>query len=258
MEKDLAAARHDVETQTALAAKASDEASRLKKAPEGGAADLQKSLEQEHERAARLELDLAAARRDVEMQSAAASQARDELARLKLTAEAGAAEQRRSAQKEREKADAVAQDLATARSKIYAYEAQAAKAGDEAAQRKQAESKDTAELRQSLQREQQRAEQLARDLTTKSRELDAQVARVTEANAQTVGMKQAAEQAAAEQRSLLQRERGRAEQLERDLASARRDISALAAKVPPVTSEVAVTGSVGRSTQTAPAGAPVR
>ncbi|WP_420968117.1 hypothetical protein [Bradyrhizobium sp. B120] len=257
LEKDLAAARRDVETQTALAAKASDEAGRLKKASEGGAADLQKSLGQEHERAARMELDLAAARRDVEMQSAAASKARDELARLKLTTEAGAAEQRRSMQKEHERADALAQDLATARSKVYAYEAQAAKASDEAAQHKQAESSDTAELRQSLQRERQRAEQLTRDLATKSRELDAQAERAAAANTQAVGAKQAAEQAVAEQRSLLQKERGRAEQLERDLASARRDVGTLAAKVPPAASQVATTGNAGRAMQEEPAGAAV-
>ncbi|WP_342725199.1 hypothetical protein AAFG07_40865 [Bradyrhizobium sp. B097] len=257
LEKDLAAARRDVETQTALAAKVSDEAARLKKASEGGAADLQKSLGQEHERAARMELDLAAARRDVEMQTAAAAKAHDELAKLKLTTEAGAAEQRRSMQKEHERADALAQDLATARSKVYAYEAQAAKASDEAAQHKQAESSDTAELRQSLQRERQRAEQLARDLATKSRELDAQTERVAAANTQAVGAKQAAEQAVAEQRSLLQKERGRAEQLERDLASARRDVGTLAAKVPPAASQVATTGNAGRAIQEEPAGAAV-
>ncbi|MGF6311987.1 DNA repair exonuclease SbcCD ATPase subunit [Bradyrhizobium sp. i1.8.4] len=257
LEQDLAAARRDVETQAALAAKAGDEAARLKQTSQSGAADLQKSLVQEHERAAQLELDLAAARRDVEMQTAASVKARDELAKLKLTTEAGAAEQRRSMQKERERGDALAQELSTARSKVYAYEAQAAKAGDEAAQHNKAESSDTAELRQSLQRERQRAEQLARDLATKSRELDEQAGRAAAANVQAVGTKQAVEQAVAEQRSLLQRERGKTEQLERDLASARRDIGALAAKVPPVASQVATTGNAGRSLQDEPAAATV-
>ena len=41
LEQDLAAARRDVETQTALAAKASEEASRLKQVGESGAAELQ-------------------------------------------------------------------------------------------------------------------------------------------------------------------------------------------------------------------------
>ncbi|WP_167529029.1 hypothetical protein, partial [Bradyrhizobium macuxiense] len=255
LEKDLAAARRDVETQSALATKASDEATKLKQASQSGA-DRQKSLEQEHERASRLELDLAAARRDVETQSAQAVKASDELAKAKLAAEAGAAELRRSMQKEHERGDALARDLSTARSKVYAYEAQAAQAGDEAAKRKQAESSETAELRQSLQREQQRVEALARDLATKKSELDAQAKRAAEANLQAAGMKQAAEQAAAEQRSLLQRERGKAEQLERDLASARRDIAAFAAKVTPAVSQVATTGNAGRSVQEAAASAP--
>ena len=47
-------------------------------------------------------------------------------------------------QKERERADALAQDLSMARTKIYAYEAQAAKASEEAAQLKQAQASDTA------------------------------------------------------------------------------------------------------------------
>ncbi|MGY3441173.1 hypothetical protein [Bradyrhizobium sp. USDA 4473] len=257
LEQDLAAARREVETQAALAAKAGDEADRLKKASENGAADLQKSLAEEHERAARLELDLAAARRDMEAQSAATAKASDELAKLRLATDAGAADQRQSMQKEHERSDALAQDLATARSKIYAYEAQAAKARDEAVQHQQAEPSDTAELRQSLQREQQRAEQLARDLAAKSRELDTQAEQAAAANAQAATAQQAAEQSVAELRSLLQSERGRAEQLERDLASARRDVSAPAAKVPPVASQVATTGSVGKSMQDEPAGAAV-
>ncbi|MDH2386114.1 hypothetical protein [Bradyrhizobium sp. CER78] len=257
LEQDLAAARRDVETQSALAAKAGDETAKLKAASQSGAADSQKLLEQEQKRAAKLELDLAAARRDVEAQSALAAKAGDELAKLKLTTEAGTVELRRSMQKEHERGDALARDLSTARSKVYAYEAQAAQASDEAAKRKQAESNETAELRQSLQREQQRAEALTRDLATKKSELDALAKRAAEANLQAAGMKQAAEQAVAEQRSLLQRERGRTEQLERDLASARRDMAAFAVKVPPVASQVATTGNAGRPIQEEPAGAAV-
>ncbi|MHC2338442.1 hypothetical protein [Bradyrhizobium sp. USDA 4454] len=257
LEQDLAAARREVEAQTALAARAGDEAARLKKASESGAADLQKSLAEERERAARLELDLAAARRDMEAQSAATAKASDELATLRIAADAGAVELRQLVQKEHERGDALAQDLATARSKVYAYEAQAANTRDEAAQHQQAEPSDTAELRQSLQREQQRAEQLASDLATKGRELDAQAEQAAAANAQAAAAQQAAEQSVAELRGLLQSERGRAEQLERDLASARREVGALAAKVPPVASQVAATGSAGKSMQDEPTGAVV-
>lgn len=73
----------------------------------------------------------------METQSALAAKAGDEFAKLKLTTEAGTVELRRSMQKEHERGDALARDLSTARSKVYAYEAQAAQASDEAAKRKQ-------------------------------------------------------------------------------------------------------------------------
>ena len=69
LEQDLAAARREVETQTALAAKASEQASRLNQAEQ------QKSLQQERDRASKLEQDLAAARREVETQTALAAKA---------------------------------------------------------------------------------------------------------------------------------------------------------------------------------------
>ena len=54
----------DLETQTALASKAGAEASQLKKTAEAGAAELRKSLQQQRDRAAQLESDLALARKD--------------------------------------------------------------------------------------------------------------------------------------------------------------------------------------------------
>jgi len=133
LEQGLAAARRDVETQTVLMAKAVEETAGLKRAAQSGAAELQNSLQQARERAERLEQDLAAARRDVETQAALAAKAGEEVLRRKQAAEAGAAELRQSMQKERERADAQAQDLSLTRSAIYAYEAQVRKAGDEAA-----------------------------------------------------------------------------------------------------------------------------
>jgi hypothetical protein len=58
--------------------------------------------------------------------------------RGRLAAEGGATELRQSMQKERERADALAQDLSMTRSAIYAYEAQASKVGDEAARLREA------------------------------------------------------------------------------------------------------------------------
>src|SRR5439155_15457456 len=87
--QDLGAARREVETQKALAAKAVEEASRLKEASrpnqagESGAAELQAFLQEERERSARLEQDLAAARRDAETQTALATKSGEEVASLK-------------------------------------------------------------------------------------------------------------------------------------------------------------------------------
>ncbi|WP_027547717.1 hypothetical protein [Bradyrhizobium sp. WSM2254] len=242
------------QAQTAPVAKASENAFLPKVAGESGAAELQNSLQQERDRIGQLEQALAAARRDIDAQTALAANAGDEVARLTQAAKAGAAEQRRSMQKEHERAEALAQDLSMARSTIYAYEAQAAKASAEAAQLKQAEANNTASLAQS-QRERQRADQLARDLAKASRDLDAQTERASKATEEAARIKQAGERDSAELRNLLLRERERAEGLERDLASAHRENGALAAKIPSAASPPATTGKAVREE---PLSAPAR
>src|SRR5439155_1281060 len=137
------------------------QAAELKQAAERGTADLQNSLQQERDRASKLEQDLAAAWRDVETQTALAVKAGEEAAQLKQVAEKGSAEQRQSLQQEHDKAEALAQELSTARSTIYAYEAQARRASDWL---KQAAASGSAELSQSLQREREKVAQLDRDL----------------------------------------------------------------------------------------------
>src|SRR6516165_8124831 len=132
LQQDLAAARRDVETQMALAAKASEEGSRQKQAMENGAAELQKSLQQEHDRASRLEQDLAAARRGIETQTALATKAAAEANQLKKTADASSADLRKSLQQERDRASRLEQDLATARRDVETQTTLAAKAAAEA------------------------------------------------------------------------------------------------------------------------------
>lgn len=92
-----------------------------------------------------------------------------------------------------------------ARSKIYAYEAQAAKGSEEAAQLKQAEANDTANLRQSQQRERERAEQLVRDLVKASRDLAAETERASKASEEVLRIKPAGERDVAQLRSLIAR-----------------------------------------------------
>jgi septal ring factor EnvC (AmiA/AmiB activator) len=233
MGRDLAAMRRDVETQTALVAKAGAEASQFKKTAEAGLAELRKSLQQEHERASRLEQDLVAARRDVETQTALVAKAGAEASQFKKTAEAGLAELRKSLQQEHERASQLEQDLVAARRDVETQTALVAKAGAEVAQLKQAAEKGSAELKQSLQQEQDKAERLAEELATAHARIYAFEAQARQASDQAAELKQAAEGGVADLRTSLQQERDRASRLEQDVAAARRDVekqTALAAK----------------------------
>jgi hypothetical protein len=229
LEQDLAAARRDLETQTALATKASEEGSRLKQASERSAAEMQKILQEERGRSSRLEQDLAAARHDVEAQTALAAKATDEAQWRNQAAEAGAAELRQSMQKERERADALAHELSMTRSAIYAYEAQARKAADEAAELRQAAANGAPSLHKSAQDERERAERLAQDLAAARRDVETQTALAAKASEEASRLKQASVRRAAEVQKSLQKERERSSQLEEGLAAARRGSEAQAA-----------------------------
>jgi hypothetical protein len=233
LEHELGAARRDVETQTALAAKASDDATQLKQAAESDAAELRKSLQQERERAGRLEEDLAAARRDVETQTALAAKASDDATQLKQAAESDAAELRKSLQQERERAGALEEDLAAARRDVKAQEVLAAKATDDATQLKRAAEGSFAELKRSLQKEHDGAEALAQDLSMARTQIYAYDAQARQASDKATDLKQAAESAAVELQKSLQQERERAEHLQQGLEAAKHDVeiqTALAAK----------------------------
>jgi hypothetical protein len=221
LEQHLAAARRDVETQTALAAKATDDAGQAKQAADSSATELRKSLQQERERAGRLEQDLDAARRDVETQTALATKASDDASQLKQVAK-DSAELKRSLQKEHERADALAKDLSMARAAIYAYEAQARKAIDQAAAPQQAAENGAAALRKSLQQEQERAARLQQDLVAARRDVETQTALAAKAGTEAARLKQAAEDSSAESQRSLQQERDKTARLERELASERK------------------------------------
>jgi len=216
LEQGLAAARREVETQTALL---------LKQVVGSGAVELRKSLQQERERAEQLAQSLASAKRDVETQTALAAKAKDEAGRLKQVADSGAAELKQSLRQEHERADALANELSTARAKVDVYEAQSRRKQAEELKKAAAEN-GAVELRKSLQQERERAELLVQSLALAKRDVETQTA-LAELK------KAAAENGAVELRKSLQQERDRAEQLAQSLASAKRDVetqTALAAK----------------------------
>jgi septal ring factor EnvC (AmiA/AmiB activator) len=233
LEQDLAAARHDVETQTALAAKIQTEASELKKRTDAGSADLQKSLQQEHDRVSGLERDLAAARRDVELQTALASKAGEEATQLRQAEERDSTELKRSLQKEHERAEGLAKDLSMTHTAIYAYEAQAREATDQGAQLKKAAESGTTDLQKSLQQEHDRASGLERDLAAARRDVETQTALAAKIQTEASELKKRTDAGSADLQKSLQQEHDRASGLERDLAAARRDVelqTALASK----------------------------
>src|SRR6202165_2948393 len=184
------------------------------------AAELRQSLQRERDRAEALATELASARRDIETQVALSSKKGDEAAQLKQAAESATAELRQSLQREHDRAEAMASELASVRRDVETQAALSSKKGDEAAQLKQAAESATTELPQSLQQERDKAEAQASKLARARQDVETQTALSRKTGDEAAQLKQAAESTMAE----LQRERGRAEALARDLESARRTI----------------------------------
>jgi hypothetical protein len=110
----------------AVSSKAGDEAAQLtqlKQAAESATAELQQSLQKEHDRAEAQAGELAKARRDIETQVALASKTGDEAAQLKQfkqAAESAKTELRPSLQQERDRAEALAPSRESAQPTIGA------------------------------------------------------------------------------------------------------------------------------------------
>src|SRR5246127_3732585 len=139
--RELAVARHDLELLLNLLNKTRDEAARAKQAAEKGSAELRQSLWQEQDKAQTLAQELAAARTKISAYESQRRQASDQTTELKQAAESGAADLRKSLQQERDRASQLEQDLAAAKRDAETQTALAAKASDEAAERKQAAEK---------------------------------------------------------------------------------------------------------------------
>ena len=150
-------ARREVETQKALANKASDEAAQVKKTAESAIGE---SQQKEHDKAEALASELRVARRDIEVSAGAGKQG----GRRGRAGEAGRREHDRVATVAAEgarRAEALASDFARARRDIETQLALSSKASDETAQLKQ-----TAESAMSSQsqKEHDKAEALASEL----------------------------------------------------------------------------------------------
>ncbi len=219
---DLATARRAVEAQAAQAAKESDETSRLRQR-ETTISELQDSLQKERGRTRQQTSELAIARQEIETQVALSRKASEEVTQLKRGTTA-TTELQQALKQAREKAEALASELTTARQDINSQSALASKMIDEAAQRKRAEAAATAELRQ----EREKVETLASALANARRDLETQAALLAKTSEEAAQLRQSATAAAELQQSLKQA-RGKAEELAGELAKERADLKSKAA-----------------------------
>jgi hypothetical protein len=168
----LAMTRREIDAHAAPARDASAEAAQSKQAAESTADELRLSLQQQRDRAEALARDLASARREIDAHATSARDASAEAAQIKQTAASTAEELQLSLRQQRDRAEALAWDLARARREIDAHATSARVASAEAAQSKQTAERTAEELRRSLQQERDRAEGLANDLAAARREID--------------------------------------------------------------------------------------
>ncbi len=202
LDKALAIARFELDTHMAQRNKMGDETARLKlKMHDGSSGGLAR--------------EPVMARREADAHAAPASKQGDEAPQIKHAVESARAELRQALQQERNRAEALAQELATARSDLDAHAKLASKTVDDMAQIEQAAESTTADLRKALQQERERAEALAQDLATARRDLDAHAKLSSKTIDDVAQIEQAAESASAGLRKALQQERSRAEALAR-------------------------------------------
>lgn len=161
LEQDLAVARRELDTQSALATKVSADAIAAKEAAQNGLAELQRVFQQERDRATRLEEDLATTRHELENRSSEVMEANEEMAQIRRTADNTAAKLRFSLKEEHDRAEGLAQELSLTRTKLFAYEAYAA-----------ANDGGSKELRQLLEQEHSRSSRLERELVTARQTLE--------------------------------------------------------------------------------------
>lgn len=264
--------RAQLETTVALSSNGYDGAIRRAQAAEVAAEELRQSLQREQARSAALGEELAGTQRKIEMLDAQSRNADDLATQQRDAAARETAELQHSLQLERERSAALAEkakaaQAATASAEQQRHEAQSRAAAlaselagipretaDKAtAERYDAAAREIAELRQSLQQEQQksavlmteakaaqtvtanaehqrraldeaqgRAAALASELTAAGREIETRNVQLREKDDAASQQKQAADREIAELRQSLQKERSRTESMERELASASR------------------------------------
>jgi hypothetical protein len=147
LERNLAAASREIETQAAMVRAVSGETALLREDAMRATQNLLRSEQKERERVDALERDLAAVRREVAAQAAGWSKFVDDATRLQQASERTTTELRHALQQQRETAEKLVGELATARSDLKAQAAALSAAGDETASNR----RQLSELRHGLQ-----------------------------------------------------------------------------------------------------------
>jgi len=161
LEQDLAIARGELERKSALVTKANADEIGAKETAERDVAELQKTFQQERDRAKRLEQDLVTIQTEVANQSSQLAEANEEMTQIGRSADNKVAKLRISLKDEHERAEALTQELSATRARLFAYEAQ-----DRANDNK------TKQLQELLREERGRSGRLEQELVTARRTVE--------------------------------------------------------------------------------------
>jgi hypothetical protein len=181
----------------------------------------QLALKQEQDKAEKLRVEVAIARREGESQAALLRSASDEATRMKEASVRTAGELRQALQQAQDKAEKLAGELAITRQEAEAKTAVAQAANDEARRAADDSKRSAEEQSQAFREAQGKAEKLAIELAAARREAKSQESAASLAKDEAAGAKKAAERGADEQRRALQHERDRTERLSTELAEAK-------------------------------------
>jgi hypothetical protein len=181
----------------------------------------QLALKQEQDKAEKLRVELATARREAESQAAILRSASDEAARMKEASVRAADELRQALQQAQDKARTLAGELAITRKEVESQTAVAQAAKDEARRAAESSKRGAEEQSQALREAQGTAEKLATELAAARREVQSQEFAASLTKDEAAGVKEAAKRSADEQQRALQQERSRAERLATELAEAK-------------------------------------
>ncbi|KPF95484.1 hypothetical protein IP86_18945 [Rhodopseudomonas sp. AAP120] len=181
LDQELASARRELDTQTAVAAKAKDETVLIKTSYEAAAADLRRAAEKERERSEALAADLAKLRLELDANQARVAQEANKKAAELRGQTAGSAAASPGSSEDKDRIAALERDLAATRSDLDSRTTMLAKLRDEAAELKKISESKAADIKQATQKERERAEALAGQVTKLRAELQAERAQANEA-----------------------------------------------------------------------------